>query len=460
MRRKASPASRTRLQRDDTGASTPGGSAARPAQRAAGSSTGTPGESAVNEKLANKLSDTVKELAAAKEELQQRKASHLRREKKLQDEISHLNHSLQEAVGSRTGQEQMEVIRSTHGAIQEQLMHMQGRTMEMLRQQKDQMTNSFRAKLAEVVDAKAKSNEQEHSAEEWATRFSKAQDHLKRTETQLIDSDRRNKLLEAENKRMRSQYRSQENDREFLVRQLVSVKRDNARLREELEGANDRKPTKPTTESGSLSLQRPNTAGSLRPSSASHGASDERLRDTVTRLRKTLERERSQLRQVRAAYATDQQNRTQLEVLLMQCVEDVRKEIGRQRTETSRPISRHGRPPSASSGRMGELDEVSRGQLMEVLLSKEEVVRLLYEKTFHRVIAPGTGRATPHDSTRAGSTEPTNITLGVGGGVNAVRASRPSSAPSRNDSPRSAVASVYGQISLEDEMLAAGRYQQ
>ena len=110
------------------------------------------------------------------------------------------------------------------------------------------------------------------------------QDLLTRTETQLVDSDRRNLILEEEAKRLRTQYRSQvgqpilpcpahhptgiqqgsnrdptgiraigviaadggiltdsgadcsqENDREFVVRQLVAVKRDNVRLRDELQ---------------------------------------------------------------------------------------------------------------------------------------------------------------------------------------------------------------------------------
>lgn len=305
--------------------------------------------------------------------------------------------------------EKMEQIRDTHSQIQAKLGEVQGRTVELLRQQKDEMARQFHLKLAEVVDAKSKSNELEHSAEEWAARFREAQDHLKRTETHLIDSDRRNKLLETENKRLRSQYRSQENDREFLVRQLVAVKRDNSRLREELQKSNARgSGERPDSATGLPS--RPGTADSYRStgSHASHasysshasqaarpvsaGTSDTKLRETATRLKKLLDRERAQLRQVRAAYATDQQNRSELEGFLAQCVQDVRQEIGRRRQgELS---SRHGRPASAASAGPGysEFDESDRSKVMEMLLSQERVIKLLYEKTFSRP-APRTGGA-------------------------------------------------------------------
>jgi hypothetical protein len=87
-----------------------------------------------------------------------------------------------------------------------------------------------------------------------------------------------------------------------------------------------------------------------------------------------------QLRQVRAAFATDQQNRTELEGFLAQCVQDVRQEIGRRRQSDS--ASRHGRPSSAASvggaggGRQpgySDFDESDRSKVMEMLLSQERV---------------------------------------------------------------------------------------
>lgn len=46
--------------------------------------------------------------------------------------------------------------------------------------------------------------------------------------------DRHNQSLTRENSRLKTQFKSQEEDREYLIRQLVAVKRDNARLRQEV----------------------------------------------------------------------------------------------------------------------------------------------------------------------------------------------------------------------------------
>ena len=436
------------------------------------------------------LTKQLAEVANLRDELTRLKESHIRRESRMQHEIAELKVKLQEAIGGRSQPEVMNDIRATHAAIQDRLGDIQDRTVELLTQQKDEMARQFHVKLAEVVNAKDKSDEQEHSAEEWAKRFREAQDHLKRTETNLIDSDRRNTLLETENKRLRSQYRSQENDREFLVRQLVAVKRDNVRLREELQKANGRGgsagsdsasslPPRPGTADtyrsvGSYGGSRPGTAGSRpgtagsrpgtagRPSTA--GTSDVKLRETAARLRKLLDKERAALRQVRAAYATDQQNRTELEQFLAQCIQDVRQEIGRQRQGEA--ISRHGRPPSAPpsqgrnslAGSYAEFDEHDRKKVMEMLLSQERVIKLLYEKTFSRgppVVAAASAAVPEQPPQRAQSADPSART-GAGGAVSrasgagsSLRLARPSSAPHRQQEIRPLDA-VYDRVSLED----------
>ena len=166
---------------------------------------------------------------------------------------------------------------------------------------------------------------------------------------------------------------------------------------------------------------------------------------------------------------------------MLSCVEDVRREIGRLRQE-QRPASRHGRPQSAgaiSNGGALDLDEEGRQLLMEKLLSQEEVMRLLYEKAFNRGGVPSLSSGGPRHNSFVGlsagpSSRPTTpggdrgpsaepgpmggyMGGGAGGGLSAVRATRPSSAPPRKQVGTSGgVPGVYGQISLEDEMLAAG----
>ena len=51
--------------------------------------------------------------------------------------------------------------------------------------------------------------------------------------------DRRNQSLLRENRRLQTQFKTQEDDREYLIRQLVAAKKDNARLRSELNRTKD-----------------------------------------------------------------------------------------------------------------------------------------------------------------------------------------------------------------------------
>jgi hypothetical protein len=110
---------------------------------------------------------------------------------------------------------------------------------------------------------------------------------------------------------------------------------------------------------------------------------EQRYQDIIKRLKRLLEIERRNLRIVRTAHVNELANRTELEAFLRQCIEDVKKEIQRRRAEMLASINR------AKNGG-GNVDEVSladfsaadRERVMELLLSQERVINLLYEKTF------------------------------------------------------------------------------
>lgn len=57
--------------------------------------------------------------------------------------------------------------------------------------------------------------------------------------------------------------------------------------------------------------------------------SEERYKELNIRLRRLLNEERKSLQQVRQNYANELKIRTDMEMLLRQCVDDVRKEIAR-----------------------------------------------------------------------------------------------------------------------------------
>ena len=61
---------------------------------------------------------------------------------------------------------------------------------------------------------------------------------LKQSALMAEGLERENEQLKKANLQLKTQYRSQEDDREFLVRQLVSVKKENVRLRQEVDNLN------------------------------------------------------------------------------------------------------------------------------------------------------------------------------------------------------------------------------
>ena len=103
--------------------------------------------------------------------------------------------------------------------------------------------------------------------------------------------------------------------------------------------------------------------------------SDARYREVVAKLKRLLEVERRNLRAVRAAHAKELQSRTELETLLRSCVQDVQHEIANQRAGGGGAAGKR----EVAAGNFSAAD---RERVMELLLSQQRVVTLLYERTF------------------------------------------------------------------------------
>ncbi|CAM9168370.1 unnamed protein product [Ectocarpus sp. 12 AP-2014] len=133
-------------------------------------------------------------------------------------------------------------------------------------------------------------------------------------------------------------------------------------------------------------------AGAARQSGAE---ADARYKEIIKRLKRLLETERRNLRQVRSSYAADLQQRTELENLLRGAVEEVVHEIrAKQKRAAKLGLKDVGKAggASGSGGGAGGLSSPSvspgafsstqRDQTLEMLLSRERVLSLLYAKTF------------------------------------------------------------------------------
>ena len=104
--------------------------------------------------------------------------------------------------------------------------------------------------------------------------------------------------------------------------------------------------------------------------------------------------ERRNLQQVRTNYAQELKSRTEVELMLRQCVDDVRKEIARKHIDSaqfsgdSNDLAKlYGKNPSLIP--MEQFTQEDRERALELLLSQERVLTLLYAKAFP--INPKTG---------------------------------------------------------------------
>ncbi|CAN0513554.1 unnamed protein product, partial [Ectocarpus sp. 8 AP-2014] len=128
--------------------------------------------------------------------------------------------------------------------------------------------------------------------------------------------DRVNQGLSRENLRLKSQFKSQEDDRKFLIKQLVAIKKENQSLRQEREAAEasmfeiQQKALRAQEDMATAMRTRPASsssapnlpglgAGAARQSGAEADAS--RYKEIIKRLKRLLETERRNLRQVNEA---------------------------------------------------------------------------------------------------------------------------------------------------------------
>eukprot|EP00294_Goniomonas_avonlea_P001263 CAMPEP_0114548816 /NCGR_PEP_ID=MMETSP0114-20121206/5189_1 /TAXON_ID=31324 /ORGANISM="Goniomonas sp, Strain m" /LENGTH=541 /DNA_ID=CAMNT_0001733443 /DNA_START=31 /DNA_END=1656 /DNA_ORIENTATION=- len=336
-----------------------------------------------------------------------RQESYVRREVQFKSQIERMKELLEKAVLNRGGSEVgMPRIRQLHTKIQDSLADMKNRTQRIIEEHEKDMLRQFRVRLFDVEEKLKKEHTKKDDtsglSQDWAEKTQKLSKDLDKYREEAVRLDRLNELLLKENNRLKSTTKTQEDDREFLLRQMVGLKKENGRLRKELEKAatssmrvflSPEKSNKaggtpgPSSNNGaqhSVSWGAPTTLDDeshARSGSKSGGlslarpaeAEVKRLNEVIKRLRRLLDSERKSLREVRSSHVHSLASRTELESLLRDAVDEVRAEVALRRAEALKPGGED--EPSA-------LSREGRERVLELMLSKERVLTLLYDKTF------------------------------------------------------------------------------
>jgi hypothetical protein len=371
--------------------------------------------------------------------MHRRQESYVRRERQYKVRIGELEAQLSDSRAKKSKQSaldaSMDRIRQLHRSILDSVGQVQDRTAKILQEQEKDLLRAFRARLYSVQEElESEKNKTDDGASAWIEKSKQLETEVEWTKELADRLDRLNQSLTRENQRLKTQFSTQESDREFLVKQLVGVKKDNVTLRNEYDALR-RQLDQLTEESasgvgtgGSLSHHnhhslmaastsalpkvhagmtagsngsRPNTAMGLHlgnnngvsggAMAASLAETDNRYKEIIKRLKRLLEVERRNLQQVRTSYKLELQNRTELETILKECIQDVRSEraaVSNQQTASQSVLPTVGgggssnglkRPTSSMDGRLSASE---RQGLIDRLLEKERLLTLLTAKAF------------------------------------------------------------------------------
>lgn len=316
--------------------------------------------------------------------------AYIRREVQYKSQITRMKELLGKAVLSRGGDDiGMPKIREVHGEIMKKLEAMQESTKGVIESHEKEMLQVFRSRLFEVED-KVKKSSAKKSADvvggvprvwiEKANRLARELDHYKEESIRL---DGENERLTKESNRLQAEHKSHLDDLAYLENQMTALKKDNLRLKKDLEeAATVSMRTFLSSSAHSLAHpeeppppdSRPTTAMSAAPDSeAEREGQTVRLMEAIQRLRKLIDEERARLREVRTGHVSALASRTELEAFLRDALADVKRQISKHRLEAMDGIQ---------ANVQGDIVREERDKVLELLLSQERVISLLYEKTF------------------------------------------------------------------------------
>ena len=337
----------------------------------------------------------INKINTLEKDLERRQESYVSRERAYKTRIDELEEELLSQRQSKTGwmkeDTKMQNLKVMQSSIVNNVELVQDRTARILQEQERDLVRAFRARLFDVqTELEKEKSKKEDGAGAWIERSRQLEAEVEWAKEVADRLERVNQTLLQDNSRLKSQFSSQEEDRNFLIKQLVNVKKDNARLRSEysaIESENFKLTeegkelhTKLASAGGGISVPGKNSVSKEKPNE------DNRFKEVNVRMRRLLADERKSLQQVRQNYAAELKSRTEMEMLLRQCVDDVRKEIARRHIESAQfsqknDLARmYNREPGLIP--VEDFTQEDRERTLELLLSQERVVTLLYSKTF------------------------------------------------------------------------------
>ena len=359
--------------------------------------------------------------------IQLRQESNQRRESAMETELKRLSDLSDAACVDRFNIDNtMGQLRTMNTEIQEGAAHLKNAIEEKAEAERLAMVRNYRVKIREV---KQQLEEQRQANDEgatvWITKHRVLEGDRDKAAEALRQLEVRNEQLVQQNQELEVMLRHQDEQRTALSTRIAVVKRENRRVEDhvsEMEGqlaardaggssparsgtpaTSEHAPgTRPATRGGltaptasSMSKVRGGSAGPQpnaglppQPRSAYGSSRADKLHaDTLKRLRAALGDMRLSLKQVRSAHIELLQERTELEIFLRQCIEDVRRDVYRFTVVSN--IGRSAGVGDLESRVLEGYSAADRKKLIDVLNSKLRVFHALHKRMFPQKFASG-----------------------------------------------------------------------
>ena len=325
--------------------------------------------------LENRISELKKLIQSEKDkseqmmhDMQSREERYLKREKEYRKTLIEYENELR-ARSNYNGpvedqyQRNLQKITKLHDVIKDNVDLIQKKTSQILAEQKKDIDRQFNSKMKEVSkDLEIEKKKKLEGVGNYAEKESQLTRELElmKTSMELIIS--KNNMLDEENNKIQKEFNSQQLVRDVLFKEIVALKRENAVMMEEISKYKESVMNNFTPQR-SVSNSVMQTSFPKREIKQEDGS---RYEFVIQRLKKILETERKNLKNVRNAYARELQNKTELEQILRQCVDEVKAEIIQELPENKK--------------KNVQLTPQDREKIIELMLSQERVLGLLYEK--------------------------------------------------------------------------------
>lgn len=376
--------------------------------------------------LQNQLDSEKQKNRSLEDQFKYRIAHFMKRETQTKNKIDSLERRLNDGTDHDEHVQRMAVIENMHKSVIMSLDCIQTNTARILQEQEKDLMRAFRARLQEVSkDLEIQRSRKGEAGTEMQARNRRLVQDLKEAQELAQTFDKMNQQLTADNQKLQEKLRTRDDDRQCLLRELVLARKENARLKAQVKdggaggGAASGGETAQRTDSEAQRQSRTFSQKQIDQTrlQSTHNKQYERevrYRDAITRLKRMVEAERRTTRTLKQQQADMLQQRTEIEVLLKQCLDDVKAEIMRHRLEQERKDGSSAPGPGVPITAMSvhELGMQDRERVLELLLSQQRVVQLLYSKAF----PAQPPSPLPEDSPSAASPMPMKSGSGAGGG--------------------------------------------